>query len=176
MFVLESEAHARARGAHIYAEVAGYGSTCDAYHRVAAPADGVESARAMQLALDHAGVTTDRIEYINLHGTGTVMNDPIETTAVKLVFDGRATRVATSATKSMIGHPQGACGAAGMMAGVFALTEQFIPPTINYESPDPACDLNYTPNRGIVRDVEYVLCNTIASGSKNSALLLHRWP
>jgi len=175
MFVVESLDRARARGARIEAELLGYGSTCDAYHRVAVPSDGVESARAMQLALDRAGVRADRIDYVNLHGTGTVMNDPVETTAVKLAFNGSARRLATSATKSMIGHPQGACGAAGMMAAIFALREQFIPPTINYDTPDPACNLDYTPNHGVAREVDYVVCNTIAFGSKNSALVLRRW-
>ncbi len=175
MFVVEPLECAQARGARIYAEIVGYGSTCDAYHRVAVPQDGVESARAMQLALEHAGLSSDCIQYVNLHGTGTQMNDPVETTAVKLVFNGSSRSVFTSATKSMIGHPQGACGAAGVMASLFALTQQFIPPTINYETPDPACDLNYTPNTGVARDVEYALCNTIAFGSKNSALVLRRW-
>lgn len=174
MFVMESYERARARGARIYAEVVGYGSTCDAYHRVAAPADGIESARAMSLAMKQAGLNKDCIQYIHLHGTATKMNDACETQAVKLVFDGWAGRVAMSSTKSMIGHPQGACGAAGVMAGIFALREQFIPPTINYETPDPACDLDYTPNKGILSDVEYVLCNTIAFGSKNSSLILRR--
>ena len=175
IFVLESHVSARARGVPIYAEIVGYGSTCDAYHRVAASADGVESARAMRLALEQAGLTPDQIQYINLHGTGTKMNDPIETTAVKSVFNGRAMRVAMSATKSMIGHPQGACGAAGTMACLLSLTTHFIHPTINYETPDPECDLNYTPNHGVVREVDYALSNTIAFGSKNSALVLKRW-
>lgn len=175
VFAVESLARARARGARIYAEITGYGSTCDAFHRVAIRNDGQEPARAMQLAMEEAGITKDRVQYVNLHGTATAMNDPVETTAVKLAFNGSAAGLTMSATKSMIGHPQGACGAAGVMASVFALQEQFIPPTINYEEPDPACDLNYTPNRGVVRDVEYALCNTIAFGSKNSALVLRRW-
>ena len=181
IFVMESLERARARGASIYGEVIGYGSTCDAYHRVAVAQDGIESARAMQKALAGAGLETDYVQYINLHGTGTPMNDPTETLAVKLVFNGSADgvgyahRLATSATKSMIGHPQGACGAAGLAATVFALNEQFIPPTINYAQPDPACDLNHTPNRGVVREVEYAVCNTIAFGSKNSALVVRRW-
>ncbi len=174
MFVVESYERARARGAKIYAQIAGYGSTCDAYHRVAAQSDGIESARAMALAMEDAGITTDQIQYINLHGTGTQMNDAVETTAVKRVFNSRAYQIPASATKSMIGHPQGACGAAGVMASVFAIREQFIPPTINYENPDPACDLDYVPNHGRISDVEHSLCNAIAFGSKNSALVLKR--
>lgn len=175
MFVLESHERARARGAKIYAEITGYGSTCDAYHRVAVKQDGVEPARAMQLAIERSGVKPDSIQAIQLHGTATKMNDAVETKAVKLVFDKLALQIPTSALKSMIGHPQGACGAAGAMAGIFSLAEQFVPPTINYENQDPECDLDYTPNKGRAKDVEYVLCNTIAFGSKNSALMLKRW-
>ncbi|MGH6830813.1 MAG: beta-ketoacyl-[acyl-carrier-protein] synthase family protein, partial [Methylocella sp.] len=148
MFLLESLESAEKRGAKIYAEILGYGSTCDAYHRVAVPNDGVESARAMMLALEDAGASPGEIQYINLHGTGTKMNDPAETAAVKLVFRENARRIPASSVKSQIGHPQGACGAAGVMASLFALKEQFIPPTLNCEIPDPDCDLDYTPNRG----------------------------
>lgn len=174
MFVLESYERARERGAKIYAEIAGYASTCDAYHRVAVKEDAVEPARAMRLAMDRAGIRENDVQCIHLHGTGTKMNDTTETKAVKLVFNDHARSVSTTALKSMIGHPQGACGAAGVMAGVFTLQEQFISPTINYENPDPLCDLDYTPNKGKTRDVEHVLCNTIAFGSKNSALVLRR--
>ena len=103
------------------------------------------------------------------------MNDAVETRAVKLVFNGHHRTLPTTALKSMIGHPQGACGAAGVLSAVFSLNENFIAPTINYETPDPDCDLDVTPNRGVSRDVETVLCNTIAFGSKNSALVLRRW-
>jgi 3-oxoacyl-[acyl-carrier-protein] synthase II len=172
LFVLESRDRAIARGAKIYAEITGYGSTCEAYHRVAVKADGVEPARAMKLALEESGIASSRVPCIQLHGTGTKMNDSVETKAVRLLFGPEAGSLSTSALKSMIGHPQGACGAAGVMAGIFTLEEQFVPPTINYENPDPECDLDYTPNRGVERDVPYVLCNTIAFGSKNSALVL----
>lgn len=175
MFVVESHERATRRGAKVYAEITGYGSTCDAYHRVAVKQDGVEPARAMQLAIERAGIGPDSIHSIQLHGTATKMNDAVETKAVKLVFQKLALKIPTSALKSMIGHPQGACGAAGMMAGIFSLAEQFIPPTINYENPDPDCDLDYTPNQGRTKEVEHVLCNTIAFGSKNSALMLRRW-
>lgn len=176
MFVIESLESAQKRGAKIYAEILGYGSTCDAYHRVAVPDDGVESARAMQLAMGDGGVSPADIHYINLHGTGTKMNDPAETAAVKLVFRENARRIPASSTKSQIGHPQGACGAAGVMAGIFSLEEQYIAPTIHYETPDPECDLDYTPNQGRPCEVRRVLCNTIAFGSKNSALVLGEVP
>lgn len=175
MFVVESYDRARARGARIYAEITGYGSTCEAYHRVAVRQDGVEPARAMKKALEEADVPVDAVGCVQLHGTATRMNDAVETKAVKLLFDRLAVKIPTTALKSMIGHPQGACGAAGVMAGVFSLREQFVPPTINYENPDPECDLDVTPNRGVAKDVEHVLCNTIAFGSKNSALALKRW-
>ncbi len=172
MFVLESYENAERRGAKVYGEIVGYGSTCDAYHRVAAQKDGVEPARAMELAIRQSGIEPREVRCIQLHGTGTRMNDPVETRAVKLVFNHEAPHVSTSALKSMIGHPQGACGAASVMAGLFSLKEQFVPPTINYSNPDPECDLDYTPNQGVSKEIDYVLCNTIAFGSKNSALLL----
>lgn len=174
VFVFENFEHALSRGAKILAEVVGYGSTCDAYHRVMASPDGVESARAMQLALEDAGITPQHIQYVNLHGTSTRMNDRMETLAIKQTFQRYAYALATSSTKSMIGHPQGACGAAGVMAALPALQEQVIHPTVNYDQEDPDCDLNYTPNAAGRCDVDYALCNTIAFGSKNSALVLKR--
>ncbi len=174
MFVFESFERAQKRGAKIVAEVLGYGSTCDAYHRVAAKMDGIEPARAMQKAIGCSGVETKNIRCVNLHGTGTKLNDTVETKAVKLVFGKEAHSISNTALKSMIGHPQGACGAAGVMSAVMTLNDRFIPPTINYENPDPECDLDYTPNNGVEKEVDYALCNTIAFGSKNSALLLGR--
>lgn len=174
MFIFEDYENARERGVPILAEVVGYGSTCDANHRIMASQDGVEPARAMQVALKDAGIAPDAVQYINLHGTSTLMNDRVETLAVKLAFGSHAQRVTTSATKSMIGHPQGACGAAGVAASLLALNEQVIHPTINYCYPDPECDLDYTPNEACKRDVDYALCNTIAFGSKNSSLILKR--
>jgi 3-oxoacyl-[acyl-carrier-protein] synthase II len=172
MFVVEDAEHARRRGARVLAELAGYGSTCEAYHRVVMNSDGVESARAMGLAVESAGAQLADVDCVNLHGTGTQMNDVIETRALKLLLGKRALNLPASATKSMIGHPQGACGAAGAMAGLFSLLHQYIPPTINYATPDPECDLDYTPNAGRAAAVRAVLCNTIAFGSKNAALLL----
>jgi 3-oxoacyl-[acyl-carrier-protein] synthase II len=128
----------------------------------------------MGLALEEAGVGVSEVGALQLHGTGTKMNDSVETRAVRLLFGRHADALSTSALKSMIGHPQGACGAAGVHAALFSLNESFVPPTINYSEPDPECDLNYTPNRGVEKEVKSVLCNTIAFGSKNSAVVLKR--
>jgi 3-oxoacyl-[acyl-carrier-protein] synthase II len=174
MFLMEREETARARGAKIYAEVAGYGSTCDAYHRVRMDDSGEEPARAMQLAMREASIDPSEVDYLNYHGTSTDMNDRIETRAVKLAFGKNATRLAGSATKSMIGHPQGACGAAGVAATLMAFRDEILPPTINLDTPDPECDLDYVPDVGRKAKVDVAVCNTIAFGSKNSALVLKR--
>ena len=174
MFVLERESTARARGAHIYAEVAGYGSTCDAYHRVRMDDSGEEPARAMTLAMREAEVAADDVAYISYHGTATELNDRIETRAVKRAFGTHAAKLAGSATKSMIGHPQGACGAAGVAATLMAMRDDVLPPTINLEEPDPECDLDYVSDVGRKARVDVAVCNTIAFGSKNSALVLKR--
>ncbi len=174
MFVLEREETAKARGAKIYGEVAGYGSTCDAYHRVRMDESGEEPARAMRLALKDADLDVRDIDYLNYHGTSTDMNDRIETRAVKLAFGKKATALAGSATKSMIGHPQGACGAAGVAATLMAFRDGILPPTINLDNPDPECDLDYVPNSGRAARIQAAVCNTIAFGSKNSALVLKR--
>lgn len=175
MVVLETLASARRRGAPILAEVAGYGSTCDAFHRVRPEPTGEEAARAIRLALEDAGTEPGRVDYVNLHGTATELNDRIESRAVRLAFGDHADRLATSALKSMIGHPQGACGAAGVVETVAALREGWAPPTINYERPDPACDLDYVPNEGRAEDLATAVVNCIAFGSKNSALVVRRW-
>jgi 3-oxoacyl-[acyl-carrier-protein] synthase II len=174
IYVLEELDHARARGASIYAEITGYGATCDAYHRVRLAEDGNEPARAMKLALDDAGRTAADIDYVNLHGTSTLLNDRIETSALKLAFDGYASRIPMSATKSQIGHPQGASGAAGLSAALCAMHTHKIPPTINLDQPDPQCDLDYVPNESREADVKIALCNCIGFGSKNSALVVER--
>ncbi|HJW95052.1 MAG TPA: beta-ketoacyl-[acyl-carrier-protein] synthase family protein [Thermoanaerobaculia bacterium] len=174
MYVMERESTARARGAHIYAVVSGYGSTCDAYHRVRMDDSGEEPARAMQLAMNEAQVAPEQIGYLNYHGTSTDLNDRIETRAVKKAFGKHASRLAGSATKSMIGHPQGACGAAGVAATLMAFRDGILPPTINLDTPDPECDLDYIPDTGRRAQIEAAVCNTIAFGSKNSALVLTR--
>ncbi|HEX9444501.1 MAG TPA: beta-ketoacyl-[acyl-carrier-protein] synthase family protein [Candidatus Binatia bacterium] len=174
MLVLEEEEGALARGAPIYAEILGYASTCDAYHVVRLDPSGEEPARAMALALEDGGVAKDEVGYVALHGTSTVLNDKTESLAVKLCFGPRAYDIPMSSIKSMIGHPQGASGAAGVVAAICAMNEGFLPPTINYREPDPECDLDYIPNRGIARAAEIALCNCIAFGSKNSALVVAR--
>jgi 3-oxoacyl-[acyl-carrier-protein] synthase II len=174
MFIMEREEMARARGAKIYGEVAGYGSTCDAYHRVRLDESGEEPARAMTLAMKDAALDASEIDYLNYHGTSTDLNDRVETRAVKIAFGKKATALAGSATKSMIGHPQGACGAAGVAATLMAFRDGVLPPTINLDTPDPECDLDYVPDVGRRTRVDAAVCNTIAFGSKNSALVLKR--
>jgi len=172
MFVLEEYEHARARGATMLAEVSGYGSTCEAFHRVRLQECGEEPARAIELAMNEAGVGPNDVHYVNLHGTSTQLNDRIETRALKLVLGEHAPQVPMSALKSQIGHPQGACGAAGVAATLVAMRSGQIPPTINLETPDPECDLDYVPDVGRKRAIEHAICNCIAFGSKNSALVL----
>ena len=172
MFVLEEYEHARARGARMLAEVCGYGSTCEAFHRVRLQECGEEPARAIGLAMKEAGIEAKDVDYVNLHGTSTQLNDRIETRALKLVLGDHARQVPMSALKSQIGHPQGACGAAGVAATIVAMQSGQIPPTINLEERDPDCDLDYVPDVGRRKTIEHAVCNCIAFGSKNSALVL----
>ncbi len=172
MLVLEELEAARARGARIYGELLGYGANCEAFHRVRLDESGEEPARAMELALVDAGTPSDEVDYLNLHGTSTVLNDRVETRAVKRLLGRRARDVPASSLKSMIGHPQGACGAAGVVASFLAMAEGFLPPTINRDEPDPECDLDVVPHRGRAARLETVLCNCIGFGSKNAALVL----
>ncbi|HTJ86532.1 MAG TPA: beta-ketoacyl-[acyl-carrier-protein] synthase family protein [Terriglobales bacterium] len=175
MFVFEEYEHARARGAKILAEVAGYGSTCEAYHRVRLMECGEEPSRAIQLAIKNAGIGPDQVDYVNLHGTSTQLNDRIETRALKLALgEERARQVPMSALKSQIGHPQGACGAAGVAATLVAMEHNQLPPTINLNSPDKECDLDYVAAAGRKKSIEHAVCNCIAFGSKNSALVLRK--
>ncbi len=175
IFVLETLESAVKRDAKIYAEISGYGSTCDAYHRVRLKENGVEPARAMSLAMQDAVVALEAIDYVNLHGTSTQLNDRIETQAIKNAFGEHAYKLSMSATKSQIGHPQGASGAAGIGATLLALNEDIVAPTINLDFPDLDCDLDYTPNKAKEKaDVKIALCNCIGFGSKNSALVLRK--
>jgi 3-oxoacyl-[acyl-carrier-protein] synthase II len=174
IIVLEEREHALARGARIYAEILGYGSTCDAYHRVRLDPTGEEPARAMTLAIEDAGIAKDDVGYLALHGTSTVLNDRIETLATKLCFGRRAYDLPMSSIKSMIGHPQGASGAASVVAAILAMNHDFLPPTINYSEADPECDLDYIPNHSFECETEISLCNCIGFGSKNSALVVAR--
>ncbi len=174
MFVLEDLDHARERGARVLAEIAGYGSTCDAYHRVQIAPDVAEPVRAIELAMADANVSKDEIDYVNLHGTSTQLNDKMETLAMKRVFNSWSQKIPMSSTKSMIGHPQGACGAAGLAATVLAMGSNTLHPTINLDNPDPECDLDYIPNVARSARINVALCNCIAFGSKNSALVVRR--
>ena len=174
MFVLEEYEHARARGAKILAEICGYGSTCEAFHRVRLQECGEEPARAIHLAMKQAGIGSGDVDYVNLHGTSTQLNDRIESRALKLVLGERAREVPMSALKSQIGHPQGACGAAGIAATIVAMQSGQISPTINLEKPDPECDLDYVPEAGRKKEIEHAVCNCIAFGSKNSAVVLRK--
>lgn len=174
MFVLEDYEHARARGAKIYAEVAGYGSTCEAFHRVRLAECGEEPARAIGLAIRDAGIRQEDVQYVNLHGTSTELNDRIETRALKMALNCNAHRIPMSSLKSQIGHPQGASGAAGIAATLVAMRERLIPPTINLDEADPECDLDYVSEAGRRAEIEHAVCNCIAFGSKNSALVLRR--
>ncbi|HET9533586.1 MAG TPA: beta-ketoacyl-[acyl-carrier-protein] synthase family protein [Blastocatellia bacterium] len=175
ILIFEEMEHAIRRGAHVYAEVCGYASTCDAYHRVQIAPTGHDAARAMRLAIEGAGLTPDQIDYLNLHGTATRINDRTESAAVRMAFGERASRVPASSTKSMIGHPQGASGAAGAVATLMAMKNDFAPPTINIATPDPECDLDYVANTGRSHRIETALCNCIAFGSKNSALVFKKY-
>jgi 3-oxoacyl-[acyl-carrier-protein] synthase II len=174
IFVLETLESAIKRDAKIYAEISGYGSTCDAYHRVRLEENGVEPARAMHIAMRDAGITLENVEYVNLHGTSTLLNDRIETQSIKTAFGKHAYNLKMSATKSQIGHPQGASGAAGIGAALLALNENVVAPTINLDEADENCDLDYTPNVAQKSEIKTALCNCIGFGSKNSALILEK--
>ncbi len=172
MFVLEDLERARARGARVYGEIRGYGATCDAHHRVRLDESGEEPARAMTLAMQEAGLPPEAIGYLAYHGTSTELNDRVETRAVRLAFGTAAAKLPGSSIKSMIGHPQGACGAAGVAATLLGMRDGFLPPTINLDHPDPQCDLDYVANTARPASVEHALCNCIGFGSKNSALVV----
>ena len=174
MLVLEREDRARARGASIYATIDGHGSTCDAYHRVQMDPDGTQIVRAMQLAIERSGRALEEIGYVNYHGTSTVLNDAVESRCVRQMFGPLADGVPGSSTKSMIGHPQGASGAAGIVTASLALRHGFLPPTINQGDADPACDLDFIPNVGRPIEASAALCNCLGFGSKNSAIVLGR--
>jgi 3-oxoacyl-[acyl-carrier-protein] synthase II len=174
MVVLEREDRARARGARIYVSIDGYGSTCDAYHRVQMAPDGKEIVRAMTLAIERSGRRREDVGYVSYHGTSTLLNDAVESRSVRQVFGDHAERVPGSSVKSMIGHPQGASGAAGIVTAALAIDRGFLPPTINQLNPDPDCDLDYIPNVGRTAAPEAALCNCLGFGSKNSAIVIGR--
>jgi 3-oxoacyl-[acyl-carrier-protein] synthase II len=174
MFVLEEYEHAKARGARIYAEITGYGATCEAYHRVRMSDSPEEPARAIAIALDEAGIEAEDIQYVSLHGTSTEMNDRVETRALKLALGDHAHKIPMSGLKSQIGHAQGACGAASVASTLIAMEHAQVPPTINLENPDPNCDLDYVRDVGRKAFIEHAICNCVGFGSKNSALVLKK--
>jgi 3-oxoacyl-[acyl-carrier-protein] synthase II len=173
--VLESLEHAQRRGAHIYAEIIGYGMTSDAYHMTAPDPEGDGAMRAMRGALKDGGLRPEDVGYINAHGTSTPYNDKTETLAIKQVFGEHARKLAVSSTKSMIGHLLGAAGGVEAIVTVLALQQSILPPTINYETPDPECDLDYVPNTARKAEVAAALSNGFGFGGTNATLAFRRW-
>jgi 3-oxoacyl-[acyl-carrier-protein] synthase II len=175
VLVLEELEHAVQRGAKVYAEVVGYGFTGDAFHMTAPDPEADGAYRAMKRAVEDADIRPQDVDYINAHGTSTELNDKLETLAIKRLFGEHARKLHISSTKSMTGHMLGATGAAEAAYTVLAIDGSFIPPTINYETPDPECDLNYTPNRGAPLDIEYALSNSFGFGGTNGTLAFRKW-
>ena len=175
VFVLEEEGHARRRGADIFAEFAGYGTSADAHHMTAPDPAGRGAVSAMRRALAEAQVDPSEIDYVNAHGTGTPQNDPIETRAIKEVFGEHARRLAVSSTKSQVGHCLGAAGAIETLATVLALRHQFVPPTANLEEPDPLCDLDYVPRAARERGLRAALSNSYGFGGNNTSIALRAY-
>jgi 3-oxoacyl-[acyl-carrier-protein] synthase II len=173
--ILESLEHAQKRGAKIYAEIIGYGATDDAYHITAPAPEGEGAARAMEAALKDGKVSYDMVDYINAHGTSTEYNDKFETMAIKKVFKDHAYKLCVSSNKSMLGHLLGAAGAVEAVATVLTITHGIVPPTINYQTPDPECDLNYVPNKAIEREVNYAISNSFGFGGHNATLLFKKF-
>jgi 3-oxoacyl-[acyl-carrier-protein] synthase II len=175
VLLLEEYEHAKARGAKIYAEVSGYGVSCDAYHMTSPAPDGSGGAAAMSLALSDGGVSPDQVDYINAHGTSTSLNDKGETAAIKTVFGPWAGSLAVSSTKSMTGHMLGAAGAVEAIFTALALRDGYLPATINYQVPDPECDLDVVPNQGRNAPIRYALSNSLGFGGHNACILLKKW-
>ena len=175
IIILEELDHAKSRGAKIYAEIVGAGMTADAYHITAPDPEAIGAANAMALAIKEAGLKPEEIDYINAHGTSTIHNDRMETKAIKKIFADYAYEIAISSNKSMIGHMLGAAGAIEFIASVLTIRNGIIPPTINYEHPDPECDLNYTPNKAVKRDVRTAISNSFGFGGHNVTLALKRY-
>ena len=175
MLLLEELDHALARGARIYAEVVGYGATCDAYHMTAPRPDGSSGAKAMAMALADGGAVPEDVDYINAHGTSTHLNDAGETAAVKTVFGSHAYKLAMSSTKSMTGHMLGAAGAVEAIFTALSLHDGFLPATIHYQTPDPECDLDVVPNEGRSVEIRYAMSNSLGFGGHNGSLLMKKW-
>jgi len=172
ILVVEELEHATARRAHIYAEVLGFGATCDAYHITAPEPEGTGPARSMTLALADGGLQPDAVDYINAHGTSTPLNDAMETRAIKRALGDHAAAVAVSSTKSMIGHLLGASGGVELVQTALTIDRGVIPPTINYETPDPECDLDYVPNTARETDVRVAMCNSFGFGGHNASIVI----
>lgn len=175
ILILETLEHAEKRGAKIYAELVGYGSTCDAYHMTAPAPDGEGGARAMKLAMEDAEIGAEQVSYINAHGTSTPLNDKFETMAIKTVLGEHAYKVPVSSTKSMTGHLLGAAGAIEGIVCIRALQEGFVPPTIGYSTPDPECDLDYVPNHGREAELKYAMSNSLGFGGHNATVVFKKW-
>ncbi|MFN8448010.1 MAG: beta-ketoacyl-ACP synthase II [Anaerolineae bacterium] len=175
MLVLEELEHAKARGAHIYAEIVGYGHTSDAYHVTAPLETGEGAARAIMFALEDAELNAGDIDYINAHGTSTPLNDKSETLALKVALGEQAYEIPISSTKSVTGHLMGAAGSVEAVFSIKALNENFIPPTVNLVNPDPECDLNYTPNVGVAHNIERVMSNSFGFGGHNAVLIFSKY-
>jgi 3-oxoacyl-[acyl-carrier-protein] synthase II len=172
ILILESEAHARARNAHVYAEIAGYGATGDAYHVAAPDPEASGAIQAITLALKDAGVAPEQVDYVNAHGTSTPLNDPMETKAVKAVFGAHAYKLKMSSTKSMTGHLLGAAGAIEALICTLAIRDGFFPPTINYTTPDPECDLDVVPNKGVEGPIRTAISTSLGFGGHNGVLVI----
>ena len=175
VLVLEELEHAKARGAHIYAEVVGYGANCDAYHFTAPAPGGTGAIGCMKLTLKDGGIAPEQIDHINAHGTGTHMNDACETAAIHAVFGAHAKEMTVVSTKSMTGHLLGGAGGIEAVFTALALRDQFAPPTIHYAQPDPECDLDYVPNTGRQQEMQYALSNSLGFGGHNACIALRRW-
>ena len=175
ILILEELSHALARGANIYGEIVGYGSTSDAFHITQPDPDAKGATRAMEMALEEGEADYQEVGYINAHGTSTYFNDKLETLAIKNIFNDYAKDINISSTKSMTGHLLGAAGGIEAIATIMAIKEGIIPPTINYENPDEECDLNYTPNKAIKRDVKYALSNSLGFGGHNASVLFKKY-
>ena len=175
ILILEELEHALKRGASIIAEIVGYGCTCDAHHITAPHPEGLGGINCMKMAIADAGIKPEEVGYINAHGTSTPLNDPGETAVIKNVFGDHAYKLAVSSTKSMTGHLLGAAGAVEAIISSMALKEGFLPPTINYKTPDPECDLDYVPNQGRKAEIKYALSNALGFGGHNAALLLKKY-
>jgi 3-oxoacyl-[acyl-carrier-protein] synthase II len=174
VLVLEELHHALVRGTKIYAEIIGFGTTHDAYHITEPAPDGQQAEKAITLALEDANIPPEDVDYICAHGSATVLNDKVETAVLKRIFNTKKESILVSAIESMIGHPLGASGAIKIAASALAIKHGIVPPTINYEHPDPDCDLNYVPNKPIRKELNFVVSDSFSFGGKNSILILKK--